>query len=162
MTSVNAIRRILRALRIAARDTQMAAGVSAAQLFVLQALHEGEEASLSELAARTLTDRSSVAAVVDRLLGAELVKREISQADRRRAAITITAAGRSVLGRAPAPPTSILVAALGRLEDEQLRALAEGLSALSEEMGLANEPAGLLFEDSHDGRDRTSSARAHA
>src|SRR4051812_30099256 len=81
LASVDAIRRILRALRLAARQTQMVAGLSAAQLFVLRALEDGEQASLSELATRTMTDRSSVASVVDRLLEAGLVVRGTAKAD---------------------------------------------------------------------------------
>ena len=146
-TSVNAIRRILRALRLAARQTQASSGVSAAQLFVLRALATGESASLSELAESTMTDRSSVAAVVDRLLDGGFVKRETSSEDRRRASITITGAGRAMLKRAPKPPTALLMAGLEGLSASRLRALAAGLSALSREMGLEHGPAGMLFED---------------
>ena len=144
---MNAIRRILRALRLAARQTQAASGVSAAQLFVLRALATGEPASMSQLAQSTLTDRSSVAAVVDRLLEAGYVKRETSSEDRRRASITITSAGRAMLKRAPQPPTALLLAGLEGLSSSRLHALAGGLSALSREMGIEHIPAGMLFED---------------
>jgi DNA-binding MarR family transcriptional regulator len=146
-TSVDAIRRILRALRLAARRTQVISGLSAAQLFVLRALEDGEEASLSQLAARTLTDRSSVAAVVDRLLSARLVIRGVASADRRRAAIVITAAGRAVLARAPEPPTVLLVTALRSLPEKQIRSLAGSLVALVTAMGVSDEPAGMMFDD---------------
>ena len=145
--SADAIRRILRALRLAARETQMAAGVSAAQLFVLNSLADGEEASLSDLAERTLTDRSSVAAVVDRLLDAKLIVRGTAAADRRRAAITLTAAGRAVLARSPEPPGALLISALQSLPDRRVAALAEGLVALVAAMGVSGEAAGMLFED---------------
>ena len=144
---MNAIRRILRALRLAARQTQTSSGVSAAQLFVLRALAARDSASLSELAESTMTDRSSVAAVVDRLLDGGFVKRETSREDRRRASITITSAGRAMLKRAPKPPTALLMAGLEGLSPSRLHALAGGLSALSREMGLEHGPAGMLFED---------------
>lgn len=146
-TSIDAFRRILRALRLAERRTQAEAGLSAAQLFVLHALADGHETSLSELAERTMTDRSSVAAVVDRLLDAGLVVRGVSRADRRRAAIRLTAAGRAVLVRAPQPPTVLLMDAVRSLEPEQRAALATGLSALATSMGVDGEPAGMLFDD---------------
>src|SRR4051812_16849283 len=116
--SIDAFRRILRALRLAERRTQAEAGLSAAPLFVLHALADGYETSLSELAERTMTDRSSVAAVVDRLLDAGLVVRGVSRADRRRAAIRLTAAGRAVLVRAPQPPTVLLMDAVRSLEPQ--------------------------------------------
>ena len=145
--SLDAIRRILRALRLAARQTQVSSGVSAAQLFVLRALEDGEAASLSDLAERTMTDRTSVSAVVDRLLVGRLVTRQRSSEDRRRAAIAITKTGRAKLKRAPLPPTALLMAGLDRLPPARLRALALGLRALSEAMGLTEGPAGMLFED---------------
>ncbi|MEO8622267.1 MAG: MarR family transcriptional regulator [bacterium] len=157
--SVDAIRRILRALRLAARQTQTVAGLSAAQLFVLQALDDGEEASLSDLAVRTMTDRSSVAAVVDRLLEVRLVVRGTASTDRRRAAIALTAAGRDVLARSPEPPTALLVKALRTLPDLQLAPLAEGLTLLAAAMGLAEEPAGMLFDDERARRDRSKTGR---
>lgn len=148
--SVDAFRRILRALRLAEHTTRVTAGVSAAQLFVLQALADGNEASLSEIAARTLTDRSSVAAVVERLVHAGLASREPSRADRRRAAITITRKGRNLLGRAPEAPAALLVSGLAALTDAQLVPLARGLEDLTRVMRLRDKPAGMLFEDAQD------------
>jgi DNA-binding MarR family transcriptional regulator len=138
----------MRELRVAAHATQARAGISAAQLFVLAALGDGEEHSLSDLAKRTMTDRTSVAAVVDRLLDAGLVTRGTSSVDRRRAAVTLTRKGHALLARAPDPPTALLVSGLERLTAAQLAQLAKGLTALSGAMGLGEEPAGFLFDDS--------------
>lgn len=145
--SVDAFRRILRALRVAAGRTQADAGISAAQLFVLQALADGRECSLSEIAARTMTDRSSVASVVDRLLESGLVSRRPSSADRRRAAISLTRKGSTLLRRAPDAPTALLVTGLHSLSDRQLTSLAAGLTTLTRAMGLNEEPPGMLFDD---------------
>jgi DNA-binding MarR family transcriptional regulator len=146
-TSIDALRRILRVLRLAERRTHAGADLSAAQLFVLHALADGAEASLSELAERTMTDRSSVAAVVDRLFDAGHVLRGVSQEDRRRAAILLTPAGRAVLARAPEPPTVLLMDAIRSLDPAERAALATGLSALATAMGVNDEPAGMLFDD---------------
>ena len=137
----------------------MVAGLSAAQLFVLRALEDGEPASMSQLAARTMTDRSSVAAVVDRLLEAKLVVRGTASADRRRAAIVMTATGRTLLDRAPEPPTALLVTGLRRIPDRQLQSLADGLTALVTVLKLHDEPAGMLFDDEHAGRASRPRAR---
>src|SRR5690348_2220438 len=64
-TSVDAFRRVLREIRVMARKGELSTGLSAAQTFVLSVLIERPGASLNELAESTLTDRSSVAAVVD-------------------------------------------------------------------------------------------------
>ncbi len=138
----------MRGLRVAAQETRSAAGISAAQHFVLSALHEhDDEASVSELAERTMTDRSSVAAVVDRLVEDGLVTRGTAKDDRRRAAIALTARGRAVLRRSPEPPTARLVVALAALPPTRLRELSSGLSALVGAMGLDHARAGLLFDD---------------
>jgi DNA-binding MarR family transcriptional regulator len=146
-TAVDAVRRIFRALRNAAQQTQTQSGISAAQLFVLSSLADGAASSLTELGERTHTDRSSVADVVERLSAAGLVERCRSARDRRRTEVRITAAGRALLGSAPRPPTALLVAGLGAMEDEALAALAAGLVRLTREMGLEAAPAIMLFED---------------
>ena len=158
-TAVDAFRRILRALRLASGQTEATAGISAAQLYVLQALGDGTDASLSQIAVRTMTDRTSVAAVVERLVTAGLVKREPSVLDRRRASICISAKGRSVLRRAPQSPTTLLVAGLEDLDGRTLASLAAGLAALTAAMGLIGKPAGMLFDDRDETRTQKSARR---
>lgn len=146
-TSLDALRRVLRALRVAARETLATSGLSAAQLYVLRALADDADASLSQLAARTMTDRTSVKAVVDRLVAGGLVTKRTSMEDRRRAAVRITPRGRTVLRGAPRPPTALLIEGLERLDPGDLRRLARGLRALTQAMRIDGERAGMLFED---------------
>ncbi|HKP74440.1 MAG TPA: MarR family transcriptional regulator [Longimicrobiaceae bacterium] len=150
--AVDAVRRIFRALRNAAQQTQAQAGISAAQLFVLSSLADGAASSLTELGERTHTDRSSVADVVERLAEAGLVERYRSDRDRRRTEVRITHAGRTLLVSAPRPPTGLLIAGLKAMEDEALEALAGGLARLTREMGLEAAPAPMLFEEDEAGR----------
>jgi DNA-binding MarR family transcriptional regulator len=145
---LNALRRIWRLLRLSAVEVQAEAGVSAAQLYVLRQLAEDRDgASIGELAEQTLTDRSSVASVVDRLVAAGLAERRVSTGDRRRAEVWITRAGQKLVDRAPSPPTSRLVLGLEALSDAELASLAAGLPALVHGMGLEAIPAAMLFED---------------
>ena len=145
--AVDALRRILRSLRLAARMTETKAGLSAAQLYVLNAVAASGEASVNELAGRTMTDRSSVASVIDRLTERGLVVRKVAAEDRRRAAVRITAAGTRALRRAPEAPTQLVIDALRSLLPVQLGDAARGLTALTVAMGIAGEPAGMFFED---------------
>jgi len=145
--AVDAVRRIFRALRVAAQQTQREAGISAAQLFVLSSLSSGAARSLTELGERTHTDRSSVADMVERLTAAGLVERFRSEHDRRRLEVRITPAGRALLAQAPAPPTALLIAGLGAMDDAALASLAQGLGRLTRAMGLDGAPAPMLFED---------------
>jgi DNA-binding MarR family transcriptional regulator len=141
------LRRVVRALRVAAGSAESVTGLTAAQLFVLQAVHANPGSSLTELAARTMTDRTSVAAAVDRLVERGLVERRPSSTDRRRVDIVATRAAGSVLARAPHPPTRRVLDGLAALDDRDLRRLSGGLAALVRAMGVAGEPATMLFED---------------
>lgn len=145
--AVDGVRRLVRALRLAEQRTRAEAGLSAAQLFVLGHLAESDATSIGALAERTMTDRSSVAAVVERLEEAGLVASERASDDRRRVLVRITPRGRKRLDAAPEAPTALLLGGLERLTSAELEGLAAHLERLTEAMGLADEPAGMLFED---------------
>jgi DNA-binding MarR family transcriptional regulator len=142
--SLDALRLIVRALRVSSVEVDRALGISMAQLFVLQQLADGRPRSLVELAAETLTDPSSVSVVVRRLVGRKLVARRADRNDGRRAQITLTAAGRALLGRAPEPVQQRLLHALAALPDRRLSELSRTLSELATTIG--GEP-GLFFEE---------------
>ena len=144
---VDALRRVVRDLRRGARDAERSAGISGAQLFVLQALDGAPTSSLRELAQRTLTDQSSVSVVVRRLTDAGLVARRRSALDARAFELRLTAAGRRLLARAPEPTQRRLVGALRRMPAADLVRLTRGLSALTRHMGIEATVPGLFFED---------------
>lgn len=145
--SMDAFRRIVRALRMADQRTQGEARISAAQLYVLSSLEDGAASSLTELGERTHTDRSSVADVVERLAARGLVSRDRSGSDRRRTEVRITAEGRALLARAPRAPTALLMAGLDALSPLELEGLSAGLLRLTSAMGLAAGTVPMLFED---------------
>ncbi len=144
---VDALRRIVRELRLSARDAERGAGISGAQLYVLQALSQESAASLNELAERTLTDQSSVSVVVKRLVARNLVARRPSRVDARRVELALTASGRKLLAKCPEPTQVKLVSALQRLSAPELQELSTGLVALVREMGLGHKTAGMFFDD---------------
>ncbi len=147
---MNGLRRIVRGLRLSARETEAAAGISGAQLFVLQALAEAPVSSLNELAERTSTDQSSVSVVVRRLAERGLVERRPSPSDGRRVALRLTAAGRQLLRRCPEPTQAHLVLTLRRLGRAELRGLRAGVDALVRGLGVDAEAAGMFFEPEGD------------
>jgi len=126
--SMNAIRSIVRALRINTRAIELKMGISLAQLFVLQQLAERAADSLNDLAERTATHQSSVSVVVRRLVERGYVTRTSSSADKRRIEIGLTPEGRKLLEDAPSTIQTQLVAALrqmGRGDQESLADLLE-------------------------------------
>ena len=80
---MDALRRIVRTLRISARAAEARLGISSAQVFVLQQLKKQDASSIDELAERTLTHQSSVSAVVGRLAARGLVTRRTAHPSRR-------------------------------------------------------------------------------
>jgi MarR family transcriptional regulator, lower aerobic nicotinate degradation pathway regulator len=129
---LNALRQIVRSLRVSSRNAEQRVGLSGAQLFVLQCLSRHSPCSVNELAAHTATDQSSVSVVVSRLVAAGHVKRSASEIDRRRVQLSLTSSGRALLSKAPEAAQDRLLAALTRLEKSQLRSLSKLLAKLVE------------------------------
>lgn len=123
--SMNAIRSIVRALRINTRAVELKMGISLAQLFVLQQLSERPAESLNELAERTATHQSSVSVVVRRLVERGFVSRTPSTTDKRRIEIAVTPAGRTLLAGAPVTVSMQLGDALERMNHDDRGALAD-------------------------------------
>jgi DNA-binding MarR family transcriptional regulator len=122
--SMNAVRSIVRALRINTRAIELKMGISLAQLFVLQQLSERSAASLNELADRTATHQSSVSVVVRRLVERGLVSRTASAADKRRIEIELTPQGRELLRGAPTTIQTQMMTAMERFDAHDREALA--------------------------------------
>jgi DNA-binding MarR family transcriptional regulator len=142
--AMQALRRIVRALRLAERANERTLGISVAQLFVLRHLVDGPRSN-RELAEHTLTDPSSVSVVVTRLCERGLVERGPDERDARRIAIALTDEGRALLRRSPEVPQTRLFAALAALPAPRSRALAETLTEIAEALG-AVDPT-FFFEE---------------
>jgi DNA-binding MarR family transcriptional regulator len=160
---MDGLRRIVRDLRLSAREAERGAGISGAQLFVLQALAESSAASLNDLADRTLTDQSSVSVVVKRLVERKLVTRKPSEEDGRRVELALTSAGRRLLARCPEPTQARLVASLKRLSPDELASLMSGITALEREMGTGGAARMFFDEEAPSARsNRSGSTRPRA
>jgi len=127
---LDALRSIVRELRLASREAEQRVGVHGAQLHALRQLSDSPTMSLTELADRTHTDISSVSVVVSRLVEQGLVARKAADEDRRRLSLALTARGRSLLRRAPETGSSRLLAAAAHLSDREVHSLANGLGKL--------------------------------
>lgn len=144
---LDAIRRLVRHLRLADRAAQSELGISGAQLFVLAELGKTPALSLNDVAALTRTDQSSVSVVVSRLVEAGLVTRERDTRDARRLVLNLSPSGRAVLDRAPAVPQEQILSATDHLPAAERKHFADLLTALLESLGAEPGPAPMLFED---------------
>lgn len=144
---LDAVRRLVRALRLTARAAERRFGLSGAQLFVLKTLSEGSALSLNELAARTSTDQSSVSVVVRRLAEEGFVARAADPHDARKLRLSLTAKGRAVVRRAPPLAQSALIEAVEALPVQERAELARLLESLNGRMGVGSERPRLLFDE---------------
>jgi len=145
--ALDALRRIVRALRAQAYSAERRIGISGAQLFVLHELAGEPGASLARLAELTSTDPSSVSVVVARLVGRGLVARRRHPGDARRASLSLTAKGEALRGRVPEPMQGRLIAALRAQPAKRVRRFAETLGEVVAALGLDGGAAEMFFED---------------
>src|SRR5256885_4082531 len=134
----NTLRRLVHSMHAASRETERRLGVTGAQLFVLTQLRSTPSLSINALAERTMTHQSTVSVVVRRLVRRKLVKKVRAAADARRVELTLTAAGSTLLRKAPEVMQVRLARAIEALEPDDRRALERGLGHLVRELGAAD------------------------
>jgi DNA-binding MarR family transcriptional regulator len=147
---MDALRRVVRALRTANSDARRKLGVGAAQIFVLRQIADHPGLGLAELATRTHTAQSSVSEVVSSLVAAGLVTRVASVEDRRCASLTLTAAGCALVERAATSLQERLIGALERLTDGDRTRLAQALESWLAAAGLEGLPPSMFFAQDHE------------
>ena len=144
--AMDSLRRVVHALNIATRASERAFGLSGAQLFVLRQLAAKSGQSLGELAARTRTTPSSISEVVARLVRRGLIERRPSRDDRRRADLSLTAAGHEMLATAPETVQERLLRGFEQLDAKSRVALTETLESWLTASGLDDVTPALFFE----------------
>jgi DNA-binding MarR family transcriptional regulator len=140
------IRSLIATLTQSARAVEQRTGITNAQLFLLRELAADDALTINELAARALTGQNTVSAVVTRLEERGLVSRGRSASDGRVVTVTLTAAGRRLLQRAPEPPTGRLLRILSSLPPSDLRTVVRALTILNDGLGVAGVESEMLFE----------------
>jgi DNA-binding MarR family transcriptional regulator len=143
---MEALRWIVRALRLAQAGGDAGSRLSAAQVFVLHVLKERGPLSVGELAEATATDPSSVSVVVRKLHGKGLVGKRISSEDHRRLKVALTVAGAKAAAAVPVPLQQVLLERMTQLTPDQLRTLADLLERVAAPVG-GEAPAPMFFQD---------------
>lgn len=129
--SLIAIRRILRATEIYARDLAQAVGLTPAQLRVLQIVESKESVTPKELARQMGIGQATVTALVDKLVAQDMVRRTPSETDRRQTNIGIMPAGRACLARSPDPLQQRYVRTFEKLADWEQAQLVASLERVA-------------------------------
>lgn len=113
---------------------EQATGVSGAQLWLLAELQRTPGIRVTELARALAVHQSTVSNLLERLEEKGLVQRERSARDARNVLPSLTAAGRSVIARAPMPLEGVLPNALRALPAAELAQLHVLLESLARHM----------------------------
>ncbi|HEY9597289.1 MAG TPA: MarR family transcriptional regulator [Cyanophyceae cyanobacterium] len=123
--------KVMRFMRAEARQQQQPL-LSLSQLRVLGFLERCPEASLSEVADYFDVSRSSMSAMIERLVQRNLVNRIEDPKERRRVNLTLTTTGTEYLHQVYQLIRSQLADVLANLSDAQLRQVMEGIALLGE------------------------------
>jgi DNA-binding MarR family transcriptional regulator len=141
--SLIALRRILRATEIFARELASAAGLTPAQLRVLQIVVEHGTRTPKELAGQMGVSQATVTALLDKLVARNMVERVQSQTDRRQTNVLATEAGKSAVESAPDALQQRYVRAFESLADweqAQLVASLQRVAAMLDADGIDASP----------------------
>jgi DNA-binding MarR family transcriptional regulator len=141
----DAVSRLRRAMRRAARAADPESGLSVAQLEMLSCMAENPGARPGQLARLLRLAPSSVATLANSLRQADLVTRTGGAGDRRTASLDLTPAGLSAVARWKTLNERLLSLALDSLPAARRSTLEDALPALADLAGavdtLADEPA---------------------
>ncbi|WP_090270094.1 MarR family winged helix-turn-helix transcriptional regulator [Thalassovita taeanensis] len=130
--SLIALRRILRATELFARDLAHAVGLTPAQLRVLQIVAEKSSVTPKMLANQMGVSQATVTALVDKLVTRELVQRVPSEQDRRQINVVVTAQGLNRLVDAPDALQQRYVRAFTGLADWEQAQLVSSLERVAD------------------------------
>jgi DNA-binding MarR family transcriptional regulator len=138
---LDAIRKLVRFLRLADTDAQATTGLSTAQLYILHQLADRPAASVDELSVRMHVDAAAVASVVDRLVRRGMVKRH------RARELRLTPIAERVLRNAPSGPQEVIAQGVEQMSAPRRAELVRSLAILVAAIGADAVPARMLFED---------------
>jgi DNA-binding MarR family transcriptional regulator len=148
--AMNALRRLVSALRTSGVEASREMGMSVAQLFALRTIGRHAGLSMGDLAERTMTTPSAVSEVVSRLVERGLVSREADEADHRRIRLQLTWEGRVLCDGLTRTVPEHLVAALHMMEPATRMALADAMEAWVAGAGLGAFAPSMFGEPDSD------------
>jgi len=154
--SLIALRRILRATQLYERSLAQAAGLTPAQLRVLQIVagKRAAGATPKALATQMGVSQATVTALVDKLVARSMVVRVRSETDRRQTNVVITPAGQAAVAESPDALQQRFVTSFETLQDweqAQIVASLERVAAMLDARDIDASPV-LAVGDIHTGK----------
>lgn len=126
-TSLIALRRILRATELFAKELAQSVGLTTPQFRVLQIVDNRGQCTATAISQQMRITQATVTSIVDKLVRQNMVVRERSHTDRRQTNIVITEKGRQTISEAPDPLQQKFVEKFSALPDWQQASLIAAL-----------------------------------
>ncbi|MDF1735927.1 MAG: MarR family transcriptional regulator [Minwuia sp.] len=144
--SLIALRRILRATEAFSRELAQSAGVTPAQLRVLQIVEQRDGVIPKALAQQMRVGQATVTSLVDKLVAQGLVRRQPSEIDRRQTHVMITDRGRDCLRQAPDAQQQRYVRSFQSLSDWEQAQLVSSLERVAEMLDAGQSDASTVLD----------------
>jgi DNA-binding MarR family transcriptional regulator len=120
---LRSLRRITRAIDLHSRWMASHFGLTVPQLVCLRTLAQRDDITPSALSREVDLSQATITGIIDRLVKRDLVKRQRSETDRRRVALTITPEGNKLLAASPSPLQERFLNRLSELPEENQRVI---------------------------------------
>lgn len=144
-TAVDALNKLRIVVRSAQRHSawiEKQCGVTGAQLWLMQELHETPGLRVGELAERLAIHQTTTSNMLNGLVRRKLLVKKRESTDQRVVTLALTKEGKALVAKAPVPARGLLPEALRNLCQARLEDLTRGLQALLDEIGQTDEALG--------------------
>jgi DNA-binding MarR family transcriptional regulator len=146
---LSALRRLIRAADLDARDLARQTGLTTSQLLVLELLESSGELTVGAIAREVGLAQGTVTSLIDRLVERGLLCRRRADSDRRQVKVAIGEAGRALLAAAPTPLQTRFLEGFSRLTDWEQMAILSSLQRLAHLMGAESLEAAPVLDVGH-------------
>lgn len=146
MTDVDALKKLRIVIRAAQRHSawiEKQSGVTGAQLWVMQELHETPGLRVGEIAEKLAIHQTTASNLLDALVKKGLVLKARDTVDQRVVKLALSEHGKILIRKAPTPARGLLPEALRQLTQDSLMDLNRGLRALLDVIDQVDESNGL-------------------
>lgn len=140
--ALNKLRIVVRSAQRHSAWIEKQCGVTGAQLWLMQELHETPELRVGELAGRLGIHQTTTSNMLNALARRKLLIKKRDSVDQRVTTLALTKEGAALVARAPKPARGLLPEALRNLDTARLADLTRGLQALLDEIGQTDEAMG--------------------
>lgn len=139
MEALKKLRIVVRAAQRHSNWIEKQCGVTGAQLWVMQELHESPGLRVGDVSQRLAIHQTTTSNLVDALVKKGYVTKTRDTEDQRVVKLALSEKGEAVINRAPTPARGLLPESLQKLDAKQLRDLNKSLQALLDVIERADE-----------------------